>query len=67
MAGETTTYETLPDGRTRMTITYPDGHTSSEVLPVVKTGQMPAGRKGKRREQAHAPGVDTGSLNRSSR
>jgi len=67
MAGEFTTYETLPDGRTRMTVHYADGHTWTEILPVGKRGLMPIPGGKSEKKTTRSPGVDVGSLGRRSR
>ena len=54
-----TTYEKLPDGRTKETTTNDDETVTLKTLPVVRRDSA----SGKRPTQSR--GIDTGSLNRS--
>jgi len=56
-----TTYEKLPDGRTKQTTTYDNGSVSVQTLPVVRRDPA-SGRR-----PAQSRGIDTGSLGRSGR
>ena len=60
-----TTYLPAEDGsgRTVMRVVYDDGRVWTKILPVGRRGLQQGNAEGKRLE--HAPGVDTGSLERS--